>query len=141
MNPRFRLIIIALVLVASGWALWPTWKYSQVNAEREALVETAESTGTDEAWAALDQWDSTNYDDWLSYRADRIKLGLDLRGGVYFTMEVDVPALLYESADGDLIEGTSGADTHDGAGGDDVVAGGYVLILALVFGMLSGHSG
>jgi len=24
---------------------------------------------------------------------------------------------------------------------DDVVAGGYVLILALVFGMLSGHSG
>ena len=104
MNPRFRLIIIALVLVASGWALWPTWKYSQVNAEREALVETAESTGTDEAWAALDQWDSTNYDDWLSYRADRIKLGLDLRGGVYFTMEVDVPALLYESADGDLID-------------------------------------
>lgn len=106
MNPRIRLILLALLLGGAVWALWPTWQYSQINAEREALVEAYQADSSEEARLALARWDSLNYDDWLSAREGRIKLGLDLRGGVYFTMEVDVPALLYESADEDLIDDT-----------------------------------
>lgn len=99
-----RLIIIALVLIGAAWQLWPTYRYSQVNDEREALV--ADTANNPAGILALQRWDSLNYDDWLSYREKRIKLGLDLRGGVYFTMEVDIPALLRESATPDLVDDT-----------------------------------
>lgn len=94
MSVRFRLIIIALVLAGAAWYLWPTYRYYQINGEREALLaDTATPAGKE----ALARWDSANYEDWLDARGKRIKLGLDLRGGVYFTIEVDIPALLEES--------------------------------------------
>ena len=65
---------------------------------------SADSAKMVEAQLPLAQWDSLYYEDWSDARAKRIKLGLDLRGGVYITMEVDVPALLYETADRDLID-------------------------------------
>lgn len=94
MSVRYRLIIIALALAGAVWALWPTYRYYQINGEREALLA---DTGTADGKAALARWDSLHYEDWLAARGDRIKLGLDLRGGVYFTMEVDAATLLQES--------------------------------------------
>ena len=72
-----RVIIIALVLIGAGWQLWPTYRYSQVNADRERLV--ADTANNAAGVLALQRWDSLNYDDWLSLREKRIKLGLDLR--------------------------------------------------------------
>ncbi len=100
MNPRIRLIIIALAIIGGAIYLLPTWQYSQLNAEREALEADTSEAGR----LALARWDSLHYEDWLDAREDRIKLGLDLRGGVYITMEVDVPALLQETADPDLTD-------------------------------------
>lgn len=100
---RFRLIIIALALAGAVWALWPTFNYYQINGERENLLA---DTATPEGKAALARWDSLHYEDWLSARDKRIKLGLDLRGGVYFTMEVDAPTLLEESVGEGLMDQT-----------------------------------
>lgn len=102
MNPRIRLIIIILAIAGGAYYLWPTWQYSQLNGEREELESDTTETGR----LKLAQWDSLHYEDWADARANRIKLGLDLRGGVYFTMEVDIPALLEETASPDLIDET-----------------------------------
>ena len=105
MSARFRIIIIVLALAASVWQLWPTWTYYQLNGEREVLL--ADTVGGDLAAAeALSRWDSLHYEDWLGAREGRIKLGLDLRGGIYTTVEVDIPELLYLTADKDLVDDT-----------------------------------
>lgn len=121
MNPRIRLIIIALAIAGAVYTLWPTWQYAQLNDEREALEADTSAAGR----LALAKWDSLNYDDWLEARDGRIKLGLDLRGGVYITMEVDVPALLYETADPDLtdqvFEDVMAAVREEAATSDDPV--------------------
>ena len=102
MNSRFRLIIILLAIAGGAYLLWPTWEYSQLNSEREGLEADTSKAGL----LKLAQWDSLNIDDLNDARTGRIKLGLDLRGGVYFTMEVDIPALLEETADPDLTDET-----------------------------------
>lgn len=100
MSVRFRLILIVLALAGAIIMLWPTYQYYQLNGEREPL----EADTTEAGKLALANWDSLHYDDWLDARQGRIKLGLDLRGGVYFTMEVDLPALLLESAEKGLVD-------------------------------------
>ena len=102
MNSRFRLIIILLAVAGGAYLLWPTWQFSQLNGEREALEADTSEAGL----LKLAQWDSLNIEDLDDARTGRIKLGLDLRGGVYFTMEVDIPALLEETADPDLTDET-----------------------------------
>ena len=73
-------------------------------ADSIALILATESVQEAADRLALAQWDSLYYKDWEEAKANRIKLGLDLRGGVYTTIEVDIPALLYETADKDLID-------------------------------------
>lgn len=91
---RFRFILIVLALAGAAFFLWPTFQYYQLNGEREPLLADTTEAGRQK----LADWDTLHYEDWLGSRKGRIKLGLDLRGGVYFTMEVDIPALLEESA-------------------------------------------
>jgi preprotein translocase subunit SecD len=55
---------------------------------------------------ALDRWDSLNGEALHANQNHALKLGLDLQGGMYITMEVDVPGLLYESAQRDAIDPT-----------------------------------
>lgn len=52
------------------------------------------------------KWDSLNGESFRNVQEKRIKLGLDLRGGMYITMEVDAVALLQESAMRDAIDAT-----------------------------------
>lgn len=56
----------------------------------------------------LARWDSIhgkNYREMQrNFFAAPIKLGLDLQGGMYVTMEVDIPALLFESAQHEAID-------------------------------------
>jgi len=79
-----------LPVVAAAYLLWPTYSYYQLNQEREALAKDS---------AAIEQWDLANGEQFLKARSGRLKLGLDLRGGMYVTLEVDVLKLIEESAD------------------------------------------
>lgn len=47
----------------------------------------------------LAQWDELHGEDFRKVRQTRLKLGLDLRGGMYVTLEVDVLKLIEEAAD------------------------------------------
>jgi SecD/SecF fusion protein len=104
-NPKTRLIIIGLILAASFYFLWPTFRFYQLDGDRAPLVAKARSRNHTAADSlALARWDSLNGDSYRSAQNGRIKLGLDLRGGIYITMEVDAPTLLLETAQPDAVD-------------------------------------
>jgi preprotein translocase subunit SecD len=77
-----------LFLALSLYFLYPTYKDYQFTKEVKSL-QTAEDS------AAF----FTKYgNDVLKAREDRIKLGLDLQGGMYVIMEVDIAKLLSDLA-------------------------------------------
>ena len=81
LTPRF--LMIGLVLIWDMWAIWPTFQYQRLSdAEKETLREEGK----------LAQIESRT-----------IKQGLDLKGGMYIVLEVDLPTLmetLAENKDG-----------------------------------------
>lgn len=83
-------LLILLPIVAGAYLLWPTYNYYRMNQEREGLLGDS---------AALESWDLANGEDFAKARNARLKLGLDLRGGMYVTLEVDILKLIEESAD------------------------------------------
>lgn len=85
-----RYLLILLPILAAGYLMWPTYRYYQLENERTALV--GDST-------ALENWERANGEAFDAARNARIKLGLDLRGGMYVTLEVDVLKLIEQSAD------------------------------------------
>ena len=52
----------------------------------------------------LAQWDASYGEEYAKARSARLKLGLDLRGGMYVTLEVDVLKLIEESADAQSVD-------------------------------------
>ena len=76
LTPRF--LLIGLVLVWGLWSLWPTFKLQTLSEkEKTALLEQGELVD-------------------LETRA--IKQGLDLKGGMYIALEVDIPTLVEKIA-------------------------------------------
>jgi len=69
-----RLLIIGLVLTWAIWAIWPTIQYQQLT---DAEIEDLRDQGK------LEQLESRS-----------IKQGLDLKGGMFIVLEVDLPTLV-----------------------------------------------
>jgi preprotein translocase subunit SecD len=95
------LVLTGLALAAALWALLPTYQAYQLDKQRQALLLKKDSLG-------LARWDSINgrnyREDQGNFFAKPIKLGLDLQGGIYITMEVDIAGLLYESAQREAVD-------------------------------------
>lgn len=85
---KWLTIITPIVLAAV--LLWPTYSYYQLNEERSALEGDSVS---------LEAWERSNGSDFKSARDSRLKLGLDLRGGMYVTLEVDVLEMIAASVE------------------------------------------
>jgi len=85
-----RWLLIISPIIAAAYLLWPTYRFYQLDQERAQIATDS---------LALEDWDRTYGEDYQSARQARIKLGLDLRGGMYVTLEVDVLKLIEESAD------------------------------------------
>jgi preprotein translocase subunit SecD len=95
-----RWLLILAPIVAAAVLLWPTINYSLLTSERSELAADTTLAGR----IALAKWDSANAEAMASARAGRLKLGLDLRGGTYLTLEVDVLKLIESSADAQAID-------------------------------------
>ena len=93
-------LLIVLPLAAAFLLLWPTINYSLLSSERAELEADTSRTGRE----ALARWDADNKEAFESARAGRLKLGLDLRGGAYLTLEVDVLKLIESSADASAVD-------------------------------------
>jgi preprotein translocase subunit SecD len=87
---RTLIIVILLCIGGSIWALLPTWQTAQNRQTLETLKDSS----------ARAKWLATNEEDMKNTGAKSIKLGLDLRGGIYVTMEVDVLKYIEDQATG-----------------------------------------
>jgi len=90
-----KVLTIIIPIVLAIFLLYPTWRAQQMAAERASL---------DSASQVL--WDQTNGEDFRKEKLRALKLGLDLRGGMYVTLEVDVVRLLEEAADRAAVDET-----------------------------------
>lgn len=85
---RFRIILTLLFIGLSLYFLYPTYKDYQFTKDIKNLVNAQDSA------AFFDK----NSADILKAREKRLKLGLDLQGGMYVIMEVDIAKLLSDLA-------------------------------------------
>ncbi|MDX9757545.1 MAG: protein translocase subunit SecD [Bacteroidota bacterium] len=83
----FRIVLIVAVLALAVYLLWPTYMDSRHQSELRSR------TGADSAAYFDDNEESIR-----NNRDGRLKLGLDLQGGMYVTMEVDIVELLTKLA-------------------------------------------
>lgn len=112
-------LIIVLPLLAAGLLLFPTFRASQLEKQRLELVKAKNET-------ALATFDKENGEALRKNKEQSLKLGLDLRGGIYVTLEADVIRLLEESAmrdavDDVFLETLEKTRQQVDAGGDDDV--------------------
>lgn len=89
---RTLIIVILLSIVGSLWALYPTYQQSQYKEELASIPATDS--------ARRSKWLAENDEAMKDASAKSIKLGLDLRGGIYVTMEVDVLKFIEDQATG-----------------------------------------
>lgn len=89
---RTLIIIVLLCVVGSLWALYPTW-------QAQDYRSTIDAFGPKDSAAKAKYL--ADHDEAIKSAAKKaIKLGLDLRGGIYVTMEVDVLKFIEEQATG-----------------------------------------
>ncbi|MBL7997911.1 MAG: protein translocase subunit SecD [Candidatus Kapabacteria bacterium] len=86
-----KYLVIALPVLAIILLMYPTWKFNQLDKER-GVLDSANRV----------KWDQSNAEEYKKNRMQALKLGLDLRGGMYVTLEVDAVQLLLEAADQSL---------------------------------------
>jgi len=85
---RFRILLTIGFIALALWFLYPTYKDYNYNKDIQKLKDSQDST------AFFDK----NGADILKTRENKIKLGLDLQGGMYVIMEVDVAKLVTDLA-------------------------------------------
>ncbi len=87
---RTLIIIIVLCIAGSLWGLYPTW-------QSQGYKSTLDSFGPADS-AKRAKFISEHDEAIKDANKSSIKLGLDLRGGIYITMEVDVLKFIEEQA-------------------------------------------
>lgn len=102
---RFRLIIIIGAIALSLYLLYPTYQdylnNNKVGEELESLSQSIQKSNPDISPVELKEFVQDKKDsilssnpDYKSARDKRVKLGLDLQGGMYLVMEVNTAKLL-----------------------------------------------
>ncbi len=114
---RAKIIVILLCIIGAVYALYPTYKSTQLKSELDAFKNTPQDS------LKKIQWQTTNGEDLKDANAKAIKLGLDLRGGIYVTMEVNVLKFIEEQAlqKDDIFQQVLDATTKDEASSEDPV--------------------
>ncbi len=86
-NYKGKLVLIGIAVALALWLLWPTYRDYQLSSQLKQL------RGTDSL-----QFVEKHEDQIREYRAKRIKLGLDLQGGMRVVLEVNVVKMLDDLA-------------------------------------------
>jgi SecD/SecF fusion protein len=86
-----RYLIIFAPLVIAGILLWPTFRSYQLGKEK-AAAEASKDT------VRINNFIRDNGESYRNAKNSSVKLGLDLQGGMYVMLEVDIVKLIEESA-------------------------------------------
>ena len=94
-----KILLIVIPIVIAGILLYPTYRASQLEKiESEYLLRAKAKGNAQDSLAVMNDFAKLYGESFEDAKKGRLKLGLDLRGGMYVTLEVDVVKLLEESA-------------------------------------------
>ncbi len=92
-----NILIVAIPFILSVFLLYPTYKAAKLEKVEAEFIQRASKNPAD-SMKIMDDFYKLYGDDLESAKKGRLKLGLDLRGGMYVTLEADVLKLVEESA-------------------------------------------
>lgn len=102
-----KVLLIVLPVVAAILLLYPTYRANELIKMQNEVYELAKKdTSSADSLARIENFEKQYSAELMSAKQNRLKLGLDLRGGMYVTLEVDIIRLLEESAQSDQIDDT-----------------------------------
>ena len=100
-----KILLIFVPIVAVLAVMYPSYRASDLDSKLKEYQERAKKAGnTADSIKIMDEFKNTYGEDLESAKKNQLKLGLDLRGGMYVTMEVDVVKLIEESAQRESID-------------------------------------
>ncbi len=100
-----KILIIVLPLIAGVVLLIPTYSAYQLEQKQKDVLALAQKDSTSaDSLARIEQFNKEYGDELLSAKQRRLKLGLDLRGGMYVTLEADVLKLIEETAQREAVD-------------------------------------
>ena len=100
-----KIALIVLPLIAAVILLYPTYNASRLE-EREnaAKAQANKASNPEDSLKIMEAFYKTYGKALADSKKNRLKLGLDLRGGMYVTMDVDIVKLIEESASSEAID-------------------------------------
>lgn len=101
-NQIGKILIIVIPIIMVFVLLYPTYKANKLEDIKKGYEKIALSDSTSaDSLATMEKFEKSYGKDLESAKGNRLKLGLDLRGGMYVTLEADVVKLIDEMAQRD----------------------------------------
>lgn len=103
-----KLLTIVLPFIAAIILLYPSYQANKLRDMKSDYLQRAadEENSSADSLAILEEFNKKYGEELESAKNDQLKLGLDLRGGMYVTLEVDVLKLIRETAAREAIDET-----------------------------------
>lgn len=100
-----KILVIVIPIIAVIILLWPTYNVNNLEQKkREAEMNAMKAGNSTDSLKIIEAFNEQYGKDLQKAKASAIKLGLDLRGGMYVTMEVDLVRLIEESAQREAVD-------------------------------------
>lgn len=100
-----KILLVVLPVIAAIVLLYPTYQASELEKkEQQAIAKAKKAANSTDSLAIMEAFKKQYGEALKTAKARRLKLGLDLRGGMYVTMEVDVVKLIEETAQNETID-------------------------------------
>ncbi len=100
-----KIALIVFPIIAAIILLFPTYNSNRLETkEKEALARAKKAGNSVDSLKIMDDFYKIYGEDLANAKKNRLKLGLDLRGGMYVTMEVDIVKLIEESAQSESVD-------------------------------------
>jgi len=100
-----KILLVIIPIIAVLAVMIPSFQASNLEGTLKEYQERAKKAGSSaDSMKIMDDFKNAYGADLESAKKNQLKLGLDLRGGMYVTMEVDVVRLIEESAQRESID-------------------------------------
>lgn len=103
----WKIVLIVAPLLFAGVLLYPTYRAYELESQEFDRLEKAEKAESSlDSMAIMEEFYKAKGEALEKSKERRLKLGLDLRGGMYVVLEIDVVKLIEESAQKETIDQT-----------------------------------
>jgi preprotein translocase subunit SecD len=102
-----KIILVGVTVIAAIAMLYPTFRAYNLESIQKGYLQRAKSAKSPaDSLAIMESFKKQYGEALLKAKNSQLKLGLDLRGGMYVTLEVDVAKLIEETASKEQIDET-----------------------------------